>query len=213
MERMMDPHRLLETIRSVRIIPVIVLEDTASAIPLADTLIKGGLPVAEITFRTAAAAEAIALLKKERPDLLLGAGTVLDMEQLRKAHDCGACFAVSPGLNADVVRESVRMGFPFFPGVMTPTEVGNALALGTGTCKFFPAEAAGGLKMLKSLAAPFVHTGVTFIPTGGINASNWKTYLESPLVLAVGGTWIAPREDIRTGNWEAIFERCRETLR
>ena len=205
----MDQQELTQQLERVRVIPVIVIEDVNSALPLADALIAGGLPVAEITFRTDAAPEAIALLKRKRPALLLGAGTILTEEQLSKARDCGASFAVSPGLNVNIVRKSMKLDMPFFPGVMTPTDVGTAVEMGISILKFFPAEAAGGVKLLKSLAAPYAHLGIRFIPTGGINQNNWESYAEEGHVLAVGGTWIAPQVDIQSEDWESIKNRCR----
>lgn len=198
-----------ERIGELGVVPVIAIDDAGAALPLADALIAGGLPVAEITFRTAAAAEVIAALKAERPDLLVGAGTILTVENLRRASDCGAAFGVSPGFNPQVVAEARKIAFAFAPGVMTPTDVEAAMAMGLSVLKFFPAEAAGGAKMLKSLAAPYAHTGVRFIPTGGINAENAKDYLAMDCVLAVGGSWIAGRDAIAAGDWATIEQNAR----
>jgi len=198
-----------ERIGEFGVVPVIAMDDAGAALPLADALIAGGLPVAEITFRTAAAAEAIASLRAERPDLLVGAGTILTVENLRRASDCGAAFGVSPGFNPQVVAEARKIGFAFSPGVMTPTDVEAAMAMGLSVLKFFPAEAAGGAKMLKSMAAPYAHTGVRFIPTGGINAENARDYLAMDCVLAVGGSWIAKRDAIAAGDWGAIEQNAR----
>ena len=148
------------------------------------------------------------MLSKERPGLLVGAGTVLTVDNLKRAVDCGARFAVAPGLNPKVLAAALELGFPFAPGVMTPSDVEIALDLGARVLKFFPAEAAGGLRMLSSLAAPYAHTGVKFIPTGGITAANFGDYLAQRCVLAVGGTWIAQKADIAAGRWDLIRGNC-----
>ena len=201
-----------EKIGKLKVLPVIAIDTVESALPLADALIAGGLPVAEITFRTSAAAEVLRTLKKERPDLMLGAGTVLNVETLHRARDCGATFALAPGFNPVVVAEAIRIGLPFAPGVMTPSEVEEALSLGLKVLKFFPAGDAGGPRMLNSLSGPYAHTGVRFIPTGGVTIDNLKDYLAVKTVLAVGGTWIAKREDIAAGNWDRIRNNCREVV-
>ena len=197
-------------LKKLKVIPVITIGKVDDALYLADALIEGGLPVAEITFRTSAAAEAIKLLRNKRPELLIGAGTILTIENLKKAIDCGAAFGVAPGLNTKVVEEAVKREFLFSPGVMTPTDVETALSLGVNLLKFFPAEAAGGIKMLKSLTAPYGHTGVKFMPTGGINMSNINSYLQIKEVIVVGGTWVATKEDISDGKWEKIKKNCLE---
>lgn len=199
---------IYQKIEEFRIVPVIAIEDEDSALPLADALIGGGLPVAEITFRTEAASAVILKIAKERPDMLIGAGTILTIDNLKRAIDCGAKFGVAPGFNPKIVEETLKLNFPFSPGVMTPSDVECALSLGIKVLKFFPAEAAGGTKMLKSLAAPYAHLGVRFIPTGGINLEILTNYLSIPQVLAVGGTWIANAEDIRKKNWKQISTNC-----
>ena len=206
----MDSSNVFHRLADYRIVTVIAIENANSALSLADALIEGGLPVAEITFRTSAAGDVITRLKKERPDLLLGAGTVLTEDQARRAKDCGASFAVAPGLNPRVVETARKIGLPFAPGVMTPSDVETALAMGLDVLKFFPAGAAGGPTFLKSLSAPYAHTGVRFIPTGGVNVRNMTAYLELLQVLAVGGTWIANKADIAAGNWETVRMHCRE---
>jgi 2-dehydro-3-deoxyphosphogluconate aldolase/(4S)-4-hydroxy-2-oxoglutarate aldolase len=192
------------------IVPVIAIDDAAGALDLADALIAGDLPVAEITFRTQAGQAAIKAIAKHRPQILLGAGTILSVDQLRWAAGAGASFGVAPGLNPAVAAEAVKLGFPFTPGVMTPGEVESAMSLGLKTLKLFPAEVAGGVKMLKALAGPYGHTGVKFVPTGGIDASNFQTYLALDCVLAVGGSWMAQREAIAKGDWAGITAKCRE---
>ena len=206
----MEQSDLLKKLGTLKVIPVIAIEEKGKAIPLADALMKGGLPLAEITFRTNAAADVLTVLRKERPKMLLGAGTVLTVDNLKKAIDCGASFAVAPGLNQKVVAAAQKMNFPFFPGVMTPSEVEKAIDLGCSILKFFPAEASGGIKLLKSLEAPYGHKGIQFIPTGGITIENMSHYLSLSSVLAVGGTWIAKKEHISNGDWLKISSNCEE---
>ena len=194
------------------VIPVIAIDSAEHALPLADALIEGGLPAAEITFRTAAAADAIRALRRERPQLLVGAGTILNVEQLREAKACGAAFGVAPGFNPDIVRQAQAASLDFCPGVMTPSEIENAMALGLNVLKFFPSELAGGLKMIKALAGPYGHTGLRFIPTGGVSEQNLEAYLAEKLVLAVGGTWIAKKESIAAGKWDEIRQNCRRAV-
>lgn len=204
---------ILDKLAEYGVIPVIAIESVDHALGLADALIEGGLPVAEITFRTDAAADVISLLAEKRPELILGAGTVLTPENLQKAKDCGATFAVAPGLNPDVVKKAQDIDLPFFPGIANPTDIEMALSLGCKTLKFFPAEASGGIKYLNAISAPYKHTGVKFIPTGGINANNLSSYLELPTILACGGTWIAKNEDMAAGNWGEIAVRCKEVAK
>jgi 2-dehydro-3-deoxyphosphogluconate aldolase/(4S)-4-hydroxy-2-oxoglutarate aldolase len=206
----MRPKEIFEKIQRYKVTPVIAIESVNSALDLADTLINGGLPIAEITFRTKAAADVISKLRRERSDLLLGAGTVLTVDNLKKAKECGAMFAVAPGLNPELVGTAKEIGLPFIPGVSNPTDIEQALSLGSKILKFFPAEACGGIKMLKAMSAPYQHTGVKFIPTGGINMSNLQNYLDLPTVIACGGTWIAKKEDIAQARWEEIANRCQE---
>ena len=194
------------------VVPVIAIDSVDAALPLADALLEGGLPVAEITFRTAAAAEVIAKIARERPDMVLGAGTVLTAENLGRACDAGAKFGVAPGLNPDVVAEAAHRGLPFMPGVITPSEVEQALALGLTLVKFFPAEAFGGLKVIKALSAPYAHMGVKFMPTGGVSMTNLADYLAEKTVACVGGTWIATREAIAEKKWKQISDNCRAAI-
>jgi 2-dehydro-3-deoxyphosphogluconate aldolase/(4S)-4-hydroxy-2-oxoglutarate aldolase len=201
---------IYERIGELKVVPVIAIESVDDAVPLADALIEGGLPIAEITFRTAAAPEAMRRLKAERPELLVGAGTVTHPDQARAALACGARFAVAPGFNPKVVATAREIGLPFSPGVMTPSDIEGALDAGVQVLKFFPAGAAGGMTMLKSLAAPYAHLGVRFIPTGGVSLDNVREYLDSPFVLAVGGTWLAMKDDIAEGRWEVIAAKCRK---
>ncbi|MEI8115101.1 MAG: bifunctional 4-hydroxy-2-oxoglutarate aldolase/2-dehydro-3-deoxy-phosphogluconate aldolase [Bacteroidia bacterium] len=209
----MNKETLYQTFKKYKVVPVIAIEEESKALALADALIEGGLPVAEITFRTAAAAKVIDTLSKQRPELLVGAGTILTIDNLKRAIDCGATFGLAPGLNPAVVEEALKLNFPFSPGVMTPSDIEKALSLGVTKLKFFPAEAAGGTGMLKSLIGPYAHTGVEFIPTGGISMKNIKEYLSIQQVLAVGGTWVATKENIKNDDWETIIRNCQEILR
>jgi 2-dehydro-3-deoxyphosphogluconate aldolase / (4S)-4-hydroxy-2-oxoglutarate aldolase len=196
-----------------RLICVAVIDNAADAVPLAEALLAGGLSVIEVTFRTAAAAEAIARIHKALPDVRVGAGTLLSVDQVRQAFDAGAEFGVSPGLNEAVLGEANVLDLPFFPGVMTPTEVDRALRLNCRQLKFFPAEAAGGVNMLKALAGPFAHTGVQFIPTGGINAALLPAYLALPQVAAVGGAWMAERKLVAERAWPKITALTAEAMK
>jgi 2-dehydro-3-deoxyphosphogluconate aldolase/(4S)-4-hydroxy-2-oxoglutarate aldolase len=195
------------------VVPVIALDDAAAALPLADALIAGGLPVAEITFRTAAARDTIAAIATHRPELLVGAGTVLDEAQVDAARDAGARFALSPGIDEPVLVHARRRGLPFAPGIMTPTDIQRALRHGCAMVKFFPAVAAGGPAMLRAIAAPYAHTGLGFNPTGGVTPENLGDWLAIPEVRAVGGTWIATRADIAAGRWERIADNARAAVR
>ena len=206
---MIDSASIFAQIGRYRVVPVIAIDSVDAALPLADALIAGGLPLAEITFRTAAAAEVISLLTKERPELLVGAGTVLTEENVEKALACGAKFAVAPGTNLRVVKAAAAAELPFIPGVATPSEIEQALSLGVSVLKFFPAEANGGVNMLKALIAPYAHTGVRFMPTGGVTMENIGNYLALKQVAAVGGTWLATKDDLTEGRWQLITEKCR----
>lgn len=200
---------IFNRIAQLGVVPVIAIEQADLAIPLADVLIEGGLPVVEITFRTSAAAEVIRKIAKERPRLIVGAGTVLTVANLECAKTSGAAFAVAPGLNPQIVKEAEAMGLPFMPGIATPTDVELGLSLGCKHLKFFPAEALGGVAMLEALSAPYKHTGLRFMPTGGVNTTNLESYLKVEIVAAVGGTWIAKKEDLVNGKWDDISARCK----
>ncbi len=208
----MNREELKEKMWKMGVVPVIAIESPQTAVPMADALIQGGLPIAEITFRTDAAAEVIRALKKQRPKLLLGAGTILSVENLIKAVDCGALFGVAPGLNPAVAKKAQEIGFPFFPGVMTPSEIEEGLSYGTKVLKFFPSEASGGKKMLKAVSAPYAHLGVKFIPTGGINMGNLEEYIALDQVLVVGGTWIAKKDAISAQNWNEITKNAADAV-
>ena len=202
----------LRTIAERGIVPVVAVEAVDAALPLADALLEGGLPIVEVTFRTAAAAEVIGMLVRERPELLVGAGTVLTEENLQAARDQGAHFAVAPGFNPRVAEAAQRIGLLFVPGVCTPTDIERALEMGCRLLKFFPAEASGGLEMIKALAGPYRHAGARFLPTGGVTPQNLEAYVGSPDVAAVGGTWLARSTDLAAGRFDEIRERCREAV-
>ena len=206
----MDYDQIREKLSQHKVIPVIAIENEADALPLADALIAGGLPLIEITFRTPVAAKVIAKINKEKPEVLLGAGTILTIDELKMAVDNGATFGVAPGFNPKIVEESLKIDFPFMPGIMTPSELESALSLGIQNFKFFPAEAVGGVPYLSSLSAPYSHKQVKFIPTGGVNLSNLIEYLSLESVIAVGGTWIAKSHDISAGAWENIISKCKD---
>ena len=201
-----------DRIAEIGVLPVIAIENPEHAVPLSDPLLAGGLPVAEITFRTSAAAEVIARMAKERPALLVGAGTVLDRISLDIAKKSGAQFGLAPGFDPEIVDHAADQGFPFVPGIMTPSELSAAMRKGAKVFKFFPAGTIGGPEALKSIAAPFAHLGLKFVPTGGVSLANMRDWLKLPAVAAVGGTWIAKTEDIRAQAWDKIAAHCREAI-
>jgi 2-dehydro-3-deoxyphosphogluconate aldolase/(4S)-4-hydroxy-2-oxoglutarate aldolase len=203
---------IFSRIAQLGVVPVIAIENADAAIPLADALIEGGLPVVEITFRTAAAAEVIRRIARERPKLIVGAGTVLTGANLEAAAASGAAFAVAPGLNPQTLKQAQAIGLPFVPGIATPTDIELGLSLGCKYLKFFPAESLGGVGMLEALSAPYKHTGVRFVPTGGVNTTNLESYLKVETVSAVGGTWIAKKEDLANGRWDDVKDRCKVAL-
>lgn len=208
----MNEKTMLDRIASKRIVPVIVLDHEEQAEPLAEALLKAGMDIMEITFRTAAAEASIRRIARRFPEILLGAGTVLGADQLKRAKDAGATYALAPGLNETVVTAAAQAGIMMFPGVMTPSEVEQALALNCRILKFFPAEAAGGVTMLKALEGPYSHTGVKFLPTGGIGLDNMRTYLERPSVAAIGGSWIVEKKLIAGKEWGKIEQLTRDAL-
>ncbi|MCL2499897.1 MAG: bifunctional 4-hydroxy-2-oxoglutarate aldolase/2-dehydro-3-deoxy-phosphogluconate aldolase [Defluviitaleaceae bacterium] len=203
-------NEFFEKLARIKIVPVITLHDASKAVPLAQALIDGGLPCAEVTFRTDAAAEGIKNMAAAFPDLALGAGTVLTPAQVDAAVAAGAKYIVAPGLNPDVVRHCQKIGVPVLPGVMTPSEIEQGLALGLTHLKFFPAEAAGGVNMLRALSAPY--KAVRFIPTGGINKANLQEYLSLKCVFACGGSWMVKEDLIADGKFDEITRLTREAL-
>lgn len=202
--------KLISQISDVGVVPVVKLDSADDALPLAAALKKGGLCCAEVTFRTDAAEESIRRIAKEYPDFLVAAGTVLTPAQADAAMNAGASFVVSPGLNPEVVKHCIAKGYPIIPGVCTPSEVEMALSLGLKYLKFFPAEAAGGVKMIKAMAAPY--TMVKFMPTGGIGVKNLKDYLDCKAVYACGGSWMVPADKIAEGKFDEIADLTREAV-
>jgi len=196
----------------IGVVPVIAIEQAGDALALADALLEGGLRVAEITFRTSAAAESLARLRDARPELLLGAGTVLEVAQVQAAVAAGARFALAPGFDPEIVQAAARHGLPFAPGVMTPSDLGAAAKCGIRLAKFFPAASAGGPRALEAIAAPFAHLNMRYIPTGGVSLDTMQDWLKLKIVAAVGGTWIARTEDLRERQFAAITRKARAAV-
>ncbi len=199
---------MMKQLQKIGIIPVVVLNRAEDALPLAERLVRGGLPCAEVTFRTAAAEESIRQMAKAFPDMIIGAGTVLTCEQADRAIDAGAKFIVSPGFNPKVTEHVLKKGVPMTPGVCTPSEIEGALQFGLDVLKFFPAEPSGGLKMIKALAAPYV--GVNFMPTGGISAANVREYLAYDRIVACGGSWMVSGKLVSEGQFDEIEKLVKE---
>ncbi|ENM3848536.1 bifunctional 4-hydroxy-2-oxoglutarate aldolase/2-dehydro-3-deoxy-phosphogluconate aldolase [Vibrio cholerae] len=199
-----------QQLKALKVIPVIAIDNAEDIIPLGKVLVENGLPAAEITFRSEAAVEAIRLLRQTQPGMLIGAGTVLNREQAIAAKEAGATFIVSPGFNPNTVKACQEIGIDIVPGVNNPSTVEAALEMGLTTLKFFPAEASGGINMVKSLLAPY--TDIELMPTGGISPANIKDYLTIPRVLACGGTWMVDKTLIEAGNWEELARLTREAV-
>lgn len=203
---------MLDELLKRQIVPVIVIDDANDAEPLAEALLNGGMDVIEITFRTAAAAEAITRIAKSFPTMVLGAGTVVTDALAQRALDAGVDFGLAPGLNPAIVKKFQDAGTLFIPGVMTPSEIEQGLALGCQLLKFFPAENAGGAKMLKALSGPYASQGVKFCPTGGVSLGNLHDYLSVPTVAAVGGSWIATKDQIANKEWAKITTQAKDAI-
>jgi len=201
---------IIKTLGSAGIIPVIVIEKEEQAVPLAKALVKGGLPVLEVTFRTKAAAGAIAAIRREVPEAVLGAGTLLTPQMVKDAKAAGAVFGVAPGFDPVVMAAAKEADLPMCPGIATASELSQALSAGCGMVKFFPAEAAGGVNMIKNLLGAFRFTGVRFMPTGGVKPSNVADYLSVPEVVCCGGTWIVPKDALAANDWGAIEKLAAE---
>lgn len=204
-------NEVLEQISNIGIVPVVVLDDTKDARPLAEALINGGLPCAEVTFRTKAAAETIKIMTESFPEMLVGAGTVLTTEQVDLAVDAGAKFVVSPGFNPKIVKYCIERGINIIPGASNPSDIEQALEFGLDVVKFFPAEAAGGLNMIKSMAAPY--TQIKFMPTGGINEENVCEYLAFNKIIACGGSWMVKKELVSEGRFDEIRKITERAVR
>lgn len=201
---------VLEKFHEIGIIPVVVLDDVKDAVPLAKALSKGGLPAAEVTFRTAAAKDSIKAMREACPDMLVGAGTVLSTQMVDDALEAGAQFIVSPGFDEEVVKYCLEKGVPVTPGTCTPTDVQACYRLGLDVVKFFPAEPAGGIKMIKAMAAPY--TMMKFMPTGGISEKNMEDYLKEKCILCIGGSWMVKADLIRNGEFDKIEELTRKAV-
>lgn len=202
--------QIIEKLRQLKVVPVIAVEQAEDILPLVKTLAENGLPVAEITFRSAAAEEAIRLVCQHYPDVLIAAGTVLTAEQVVKAKNAGADFVVTPGFNPTIVKLCQDLDFPITPGVNNPMSIEAALSLGIEAVKFFPAEASGGVKMIKALLGPYGNLQI--MPTGGISSSNIKDYLAIPNIVACGGSWFVEKSLIQAKNWDEIGRLVREAI-
>lgn len=203
---------MLKELAKRPIIPVIAIENADDAVPLAEALLAGGMDVIEVTFRTAAAADAIERIATAFPEMLLGAGTILTIAQGQTALDAGIKFALAPGLNPDIVNFFSAADILFIPGVMTPSEIEQGLVLGCKLQKFFPAGPAGGIKMLQALAGPYSGQGLQFCPTGGVNLENMNEYLALPMVANVGGSWLATKQQIAENQWAVITDQVKNAL-
>jgi len=197
----------IDQVAACGVVPVVVLEDAAQAVPTAKALLKGGINAMEITFRTAAAKESIARVAKEVPEMIVGAGTVVNLENLHDAVEAGAKFIVCPGSDPEIIQEAMRLNVPITPGVVTPSEIMMGLKLGVKVFKFFPAESFGGLKTIKALCGPFPQ--IRIIPTGGINQNNAAEYFKNPKIVAVGGSWMCAKDLIAAGDFDAIAEKSK----
>ena len=195
------------------VIAVLVIDDAGHAVALAKSLLDGGIDVMELTLRTPAALDALKEIRTHVPEMMAGIGTILTATQVQEVVDAGASFGVAPGLNPTVVSAAQNIGLPFAPGVVTPSDVEQAIELGCRELKFFPAEPSGGLKYLRSLAAPYAHLGIRYVPLGGINVTNLPNYISDANILAVGGSWLAPRGDINAEDWNTITARASDARR
>ena len=203
---------LQQQIERAGVIAVVTVESVDAALPLARALLDGGVTAIELTLRTEAAMTVLEKLCAEVPELLIGAGTVLTPQQVTRVKAAGAAFAVAPGMNRRVVEAARDVELPFAPGICTPSEIEAALELDCRCLKFFPSEPLGGLRYLKTMATPYAHLGLRFIPLGGVSPENAASYLTEPTVLALGGSWIAPADAIRDGDWTGITQRAREAM-
>ena len=201
---------LLTKLQRTGVIAVLMIDQADDAVPVAKALLAGGVDCIELTLRTTAAMEALRRIRAEVPEMTAGVGTILTTQQVQEVAAAGAAFGVAPGMNPRVVAEAKRVGLSFAPGVCTPSDIEQALECGCRLLKFFPAEPQGGLAYLKSIAAPYAHLNVRFIPLGGIDASNADRYLTEPSIAALGGSWLAPRDLIQKKDWPAITQRARQ---
>lgn len=204
------PEALRLQLHHTGVIAVLMIDRAEDAAPLARALLAGGVNTIELTLRTDAALEALRRIRAEVPEMTAGVGTILTPKQANDAKEAGASFGVAPGMNPRVIAEAIRIGLPFAPGVCTPTDIELAVEAGCRVLKLFPSEPCGGLAYLRSISAPFAHLGVEFIPLGGVSAANAANYLREPSVLALGGSWLAPKDIIAKGGWDVITSLSRE---
>jgi 2-dehydro-3-deoxyphosphogluconate aldolase/(4S)-4-hydroxy-2-oxoglutarate aldolase len=209
----MSKQYTLEQIGKSRVIAVLVIDRVENAVPLAKALIEGGVNAMELTLRTDAAIGSLRAIRSEVPEMIAGVGTILTVSQLREVCLADAAFGVAPGLNRKIIEEARSLGLPFAPGVVTPSDVEKALEYDLRILKFFPAEPSGGLAYLKSMNAPYAHFGIKYIPLGGVNLKNMGSYLEDPMILAVGGSWIAESKLIQNQDWKTITENARQAIK
>jgi 2-dehydro-3-deoxyphosphogluconate aldolase/(4S)-4-hydroxy-2-oxoglutarate aldolase len=202
--------QIFDKLDETGIAAVVILDKLEHTRPLVESLLLGGVNAIELTLRTPAALDAAKIIKADYPEMMLGFGTVINLDQVKAIVDIGADFAFAPGCNPRIIDAAQKNGLPFVPGVMTPTDIEMALELGCRILKYFPAETSGGMSHLKSMVAPYQYLGLKFIPLGGINLSNARNYLESPLITAVGGSWIAKRDLILEENWASITKNALE---
>lgn len=200
------PSELHSHLYNTGVLAVLMVDDANDAVPLAQALKAGGVDAVELTLRTDAAMEALKRIRAEVPEMLVGVGTILTPQQVNAVKEAGAAFGVAPGMNPRVVSEANRIGLPFSPGVCTPTDIELAIEQGCRVLKFFPSEPSGGLTYLRTIAAPFAHLGVKYVPLGGVNASNAEAYLKEPSVLALGGSWLGPKDLIKAKDWKGITD-------
>jgi 2-dehydro-3-deoxyphosphogluconate aldolase / (4S)-4-hydroxy-2-oxoglutarate aldolase len=206
----MSTSPIFDKLQATGVLAVLVIDKVADAVPLAESLLAGGVNAMELTLRTDAAIAALRAIRKAQPEMLVGIGTILRPEQVVEVAGEGAAFGVSPGLNPRVVEAAVKLGLPFAPGIATPSDVEAALEFGCRRLKFFPAEALGGLPYLRAMSPPYNHLGVKYVPLGGVGPKNLAEYITDPLIAAVGGSWLAPRDKIVAQDWKAIEANARE---
>ncbi len=204
--------KLGKKLQESKLIAVLVIDDENDAVPVANALLAGGVNIMELTLRTPAAIGALKNICREVPEMTAGIGTILTTNQVDEVVAAGAHFGVSPAVNIEVLRYAKNAGLPFGPGIMTPTDIDQAIGEGCHLLKFFPAESSGGLAHLKNIAAPYQHLGLGFIPLGGVNTGNLKQYIDSELITAVGGSWLAPRNLINDKNWGRIEKNARDAV-
>ena len=203
---------IIDKVDKAGIIAMLIINELKHAVPVAKALVAGGIDTIELTLRTPVALDAARAIKKELPEVTLGFGTVLTLEQVKAVKEAGADFAVSPGCNPKIIAEAHRLGLSFSPGIMTPTDIEMAIEQGCRVLKYFPAESSGGMNHLKNMAAPYQYLGLKFIPLGGLNIKNAGSYLESDLITAVGGSWVAKRDLILAENWDQITANAKEII-